>query len=946
MLPEDICADRGSTGDTPTRFARVRRRLIVRRLPLFALAWLATIATWGGVLVIEERSALPAATLTLVLQIATLATAVAICRRDPAASRVQPVVMLMCLALAFSSTALFAAVHNRAELLAFALLTLYLASALAFAWGLGAELILLATTLAASVLAFPLLRFSVPPLAFAAAIGTGSLLSLVIAEASARAVRVLFLQRATEKAYQRDLTIALDAYRDLADNATDFVYTLDLEGRFTYVNDAAARLAGIPAPLMLGVSFADEFLVDDPRNPDVPALLARVAAGEVVPPVCMLVRAGSGPRWIEASISAVLTRNGRVVGVRGMSRDVTDRQCAEDALRVSEERFRTVFDSAPNGLVVVRNDGRPLQVNRAFCEMLGYTEGEILALPFESVTHPDDLGAQVDNIARLFAGEMHAFAIEKRYFHKDGHVVWGLLAMSLAPCPEGGVPAYLIAHVQDITERKQAEEALTRSEARYRGIVDSAAAFIARIDPTEGRFTFVNEAYRRLLGRPADELVGRSFLDIVHEDDRADMLAVLRRTLESPHSRIQFDCRVLTPGGSAWVAWEGSAILDGRGVITDLQTVGHDVTSRRTAENALRDSEARYRGIVDSPAAFLCRLDPQGRFTFVNETYCRKLGKPWDALIDQSWTTVTHEDDVAETRRAIRQVLEVPPHRASVECRIASTDGWLWVAWEGCAIADEQGTPVEVQAVGIDVTNRRAADEALRASFHELYRSEEKLRLLAQHQTTIREEERQRLGFDLHDDVCQELVGITIMVELLRRRLQPLPPGETADLYRIVRHLNEVVEHLRLLARDLRPMLLSELGLEGALRALAEGMSSGATHVAAEFQGPIPRLKRESETAVYRIAQEALTNATRHAAARAIVLTLGVADHALYLEVRDDGQGFAEQDRRRSRALGLVSMETRAAALGARLDVWSEPGKGTAVRLQCPLDAHAPSGTA
>lgn len=96
------------------------------------------------------------------------------------------------------------------------------------------------------------------------------------------------------------------------------------------------------------------------------------------------------------------------------------------------------------------------------------------------------------------------------------------------------------------------------------------------------------------------------------------------------------------------------------------------------------------------------------------------------------------------------------------------------------------------------------------------------------------------------------------------------------------------------------------------------------------------------ELAVYRIAQEALANASRHAAARTIGLTLGVNDHVLHLEVQDDGRGFTVQDCPNSQALGLASMEARAIALGGRLDIRSEPGKGTVVRLQCPLDASAP----
>src|SRR6185436_5490847 len=134
-----------------------------------------------------------------------------------------------------------------------------------------------------------------------------------------------------------------------------------------------------------------------------------------------------------------------------------------------------------------------------------------------------------------------------------------------------------------------------------------------------------------------------------------------------------------------------------------------------------------------------------------------------------------------------------------------------------------------------DVTERHQAEDALRESLADLRRSEEKLRLLARRQVRIREEERKRLGFDLHDDVCQELVGVGILVESLRRKLAPMPAEHAAEFGRVVGYLSEVVEHLRLLARELRPMLLRDLGLGGSLRSLADGMTSATLHVTAEF---------------------------------------------------------------------------------------------------------------
>jgi PAS domain S-box-containing protein len=365
-----------------------------------------------------------------------------------------------------------------------------------------------------------------------------------------------------------------------------------------------------------------------------------------------------------------------------------------------------------------------------------------------------------------------------------------------------------------------------------------------------------------------------------------------------------------------------------------------DSRKRKQINGRLTPSEARYRGIVDATTAFIARGDPEGRFTFLNEAYRRLLGKPFEELLGHSFLDFVHEDDRTDVLAVFRHTLESPLARVHFDCRMLTPDGSAWVAWDGSAILDGRGVMTEMQAVGHDVTQRRAAEESRRVLLDELRRSEEKFRLLAQHQTVIREEERRRLGFDLHDDVCQELVGVAIMVESLRQRLQPLPPAEDADLNRIAGFLNEVVEHLRLLARDLRPMLLPALGLEGALRALVDGMSSDATRVVAEFRPPIPRLGEETELGIYRIAQEALGNAARHAAARTIVVTCGVADHILHLEVRDDGCGFALQNRQDSPALGLLSMETRARALGGSFEVWSEPGKGTAIRLHCPLDEH------
>jgi signal transduction histidine kinase len=170
--------------------------------------------------------------------------------------------------------------------------------------------------------------------------------------------------------------------------------------------------------------------------------------------------------------------------------------------------------------------------------------------------------------------------------------------------------------------------------------------------------------------------------------------------------------------------------------------------------------------------------------------------------------------------------------------------------------------------------------------------------------------------------------------------LHAIDPEASQKLARVGRHLNELGEHLRLVARELRPMLLHDLGLEDSVRSLAAGMST-TTRITTRFPTPIPRLNEDVEVAVYRIVQEAITNVLRHANAREVTVSLAASEGVLQVEIRDDGCGFEVKARQRE-SLGLVSMEERALAIGGKLHVVSAPGRGTSVVLTCPLIRRVP----
>jgi two-component system sensor histidine kinase UhpB len=449
----------------------------------------------------------------------------------------------------------------------------------------------------------------------------------------------------------------------------------------------------------------------------------------------------------------------------------------------------------------------------------------------------------------------------------------------------------------------------------------------------------VNDSFCGVLGQRREDILGTSPRFLVHSDDYVEAVTSFEAALRAPY-RCRSETRTRTPEGWRWFEWEVSGVRDESGRVVEVQQVGRDVTARRQALAALRESEERFRSAFEDAAIGMAVTTLDGRTIRANAALCEMLGYTEHELKACTIEDVVHPEDRVPLDDDRSHLAGGASRSYRAERRYFRKDGAIiWVHVAASMVRDVNGAPLYLIGQIQDITERHLAEEALRASLGELRRSEEKLRLLAQRQVAIREEERKRLGFDLHDDVCQELVGVGILIESLRRKLAPMSAETAAEFDRVVGYVGEVVEHLRLLARELRPLLLRDLGLDGSLRSLADGMSSPTLRVVTEFIGKIPQLDEEAEVTVYRIAQEALGNAVRHAGATRIVVALAVEDGMLRLVVRDDGRGF-DAAARPAAALGITSMEERAIALGGRLAISSTRGTGTTVELTCPLAAR------
>ena len=332
--------------------------------------------------------------------------------------------------------------------------------------------------------------------------------------------------------------------------------------------------------------------------------------------------------WIDVNLWTVPLRDskGATIGVLGLHADITSRKKAEEALLGSEARFRGIFRAAPSGIVLVSREGRFLQVNAAFCDFLGYSEQELLAKTILDATHPDDRERSTEVRRRIWDGEKPQIRrFEKRYLRKDGGVVWGEVSISLIRDAEGRA-LYSISHVLDITERKQAETALKKSEERFRALIEHGFDVIAllRADTT---VKFTTESPSGVLGYQPDELVGRGALELVHPEDLARVTEVFGQLLHVPGGTMteEFRCRH-QDGSWRWIEASGTNCL-GQPHVDGIILNYHDITLRKQTEEVLRESEGRYRLMAETIPQAIWRSNTQGKVMECNRRWYEYTGQ-------------------------------------------------------------------------------------------------------------------------------------------------------------------------------------------------------------------------------------------------------------------------------------------------------------------------------
>ncbi len=383
---------------------------------------------------------------------------------------------------------------------------------------------------------------------------------------------------------------------------------------------------------------------------------------------------------------------------------------SEGAPPQDAEWFRAAFDFAPIGMLLVGTKRKILKANRAFCLMLGYSEGEIAGRSISDLTHPDDVSASAQEIQRLHKGESSRISMEKRYLRKDGGLIWCRLTTTLVRDSKDGI-SNALAMVEDISERKQREDSLQL----HASVLENMAEGVGVVD-ARGRILLVNPAFERMLGYDRGELVGRKVSHIADATPES-IGRTMRDIFQAVKDRGFWEGELPNrkKSGEPLFSWARIARL---GEASDVAVgVLQDVTAKVRAEANLRESEERFRVAFDLAPIGMALVGLDQTFQKVNHAFCSMLGYSPDEIVGKAVFDITYPEDVSVSREETRRLAIGEIQAIRLEKRYVRKDGsTIWGRVTATLIRDGKGIPLRSLAMLEDVTESKRAEEAVRES--------------------------------------------------------------------------------------------------------------------------------------------------------------------------------------------------------------------------------------
>lgn len=649
----------------------------------------------------------------------------------------------------------------------------------------------------------------------------------------------------------------------------------------------------------------------------------------------------------------------------------SERRPAEEALRESEQWARCVFETVPLGITECTLDGRLTRSNPAYERMLGYSSDELAGKSIvELLEDGPDKEAFPAYLKHLATEQPTPSPYLCRDVTKDGRHIDVQVNWTYKRNSQGEVTGF-VSVLSDITEKKRAEVALQESERalreaheqleqrvkdrtaeleeanqrlaqkiaerevvevslreseeRYKTLVETSPHAVIMSD-LEGRITFASRRTTELHGcETVRELYGRDPLGFVVPEDHDKFRTNMQRIFESGVLR-NIEYTLVRQDGTHYAAELSSSLIrDSDGQPQAMMAVIQDITKRKEAQEALRQSRDQLEAINSGMFDGLAVADIETkRLVRTNPALCRMLGYSEDELSSLSVMDIHPPEDVPNVLEKFQAQAEGRSVVAE-EIPLLRKDRSIFYADITATAIDYLGRRCSI-GVFHDITARKQVEEALRREYRVL-----------REMLKAQDRERQLVAYEIHDGLAQQLTSATMQFET-SEQLRNGNPQQASDCYSAGLHLlRESVAEARRLIAGLRPPILDEAGIVAALAHLIHDvMAQDGPEVQFHSSVKFKRLDPIIENAIFRIAQESLTNVCRHSKSNTAEVRLVQAGDHVQVEVHDWGAGFDPDDVEEG-CFGLAGIQERARVLGGWATIESTPGQGTVVRAKLPL---------
>ena len=599
---------------------------------------------------------------------------------------------------------------------------------------------------------------------------------------------------------------------------------------------------------------------------------------------------------------------------------VTALNTTEQALSDSEQRFRSLIEHAADAIFVHDAAGCITEVNPQACQSLGYTYDELIGRPLTDI----DLHLDPDRVRHLLPQLWSGtpVLIETVHRRKDGTTF--PVEIRSVRITWNGRP-HVLGMCRDVTERKQAEEALRQAQASLEIAVTAARVGLWDWDLQTGE-THYADSWRSLFGySPADfDRSLEAWATLVHPEDFERLARNALAAVETTNSPYEEEFRLRHKDGTyGWVLSRATVLRDAAGQPYRMLGAHVDITERKKAEDAARRSARQLQAILEASIDNIAIVEADGTFREISPSIRALLGYEVSELLGRNALDLVHPDDRAAVRADFASRLAQPELGVAIrEFRLHRADS-SWVSVES-------------------TLNNLLSDPAVRGLVVTTRDITERKQALTARLLDVREAESARIAREIHDLLGQGLTALRMDAAWLETRLSSrrtgCPDQPVLERLRAMAALIEAnIASVRRIATELRPPILDDLGLVPTIEWQAEEFEA-RTGIRCEFRAwpEISALDPNRSIVVLRVLQESLTNVARHAGATRVVIHMSAEHGFLCLEVRDNGRGIREHQINATRGLGLRSMGERAALVGGTVAIKGAPGRGTTVTLRVP----------